>query len=124
MSRTRYGLDKRRVRAPINASRSLFLFCPTLALLRSAQAEASIVFCAMPNGLHGKGSHTHCDKLSLVFRLGADEVFCDSGSRCYTRSAEFRNQDRSTRAHNTLMVDGADQNSLSGDPRLLFSMRQ
>jgi uncharacterized heparinase superfamily protein len=74
----------------------------------------------MPNGLHGKGSHTHCDKLSLVFRLGADEVFCDSGSRCYTRSAEFRNQDRSTRAHNTLMVDGADQNRLSDDPRLLF----
>ena len=74
----------------------------------------------MPNGLHGKGSHTHCDKLSLVFRLGADEVFCDSGSRCYTRSAELRNLDRSTRAHNTLMVDGADQNSLSSDPRLLF----
>jgi hypothetical protein len=89
-----------------------------LAALRAGQA--SIVFCAMPNGLHGKGSHTHCDKLSLVFRLGADEVFCDSGSRCYTRSAEFRNQDRSTRAHNTVMVDGADQNSLSSDPRLLF----
>jgi hypothetical protein len=89
-----------------------------LAALRAGQA--SIVFCAMPNGIHGKGSHTHCDKLSLVFRLGADEVFCDSGSRCYTRSAELRNQDRSTRAHNTLMVDGADQNSLSSDPRLLF----
>jgi hypothetical protein len=74
----------------------------------------------MPNGLQGKGSHTHCDKLSFVFRLGADEVFCDSGSRCYTRSAELRNQDRSTRAHNTLMIDGADQNSLSNDPRLLF----
>jgi Heparinase II/III-like protein/Heparinase II/III N-terminus len=89
-----------------------------LAALRAGQA--SIVFCAMPNGLHGKGSHTHCDKLSLVFRLGADEVFCDSGSRCYTRSAELRNHDRSTRAHNTLMIDSADQNSLSSDPRLLF----
>ena len=42
-------------------------------------------------------SHTHCDKLSIVFRLGPDEVFCDSGSRCYTRSAELRNLDRSTR---------------------------
>ncbi len=81
---------------------------------------ASVVFCAMPNGLHGKGSHTHCDKLSIVFRLGTDEVFCDSGSRCYTRSAELRNLDRSTRAHNTLMVDGADQNMLNTDPRLLF----
>ena len=89
-----------------------------LAVLRAG--EASIVFCAMPNGIHGKGSHTHCDKLSLIFRLGADEVFCDSGSRCYTRSAELRNQDRSTRAHNTLVVDGEEQNSLSSDPRLLF----
>jgi hypothetical protein len=64
-------------------------------VLRSG--EASVVFCAMPNGLGGKGSHTHCDKLSVVFRLGPDEVFCDSGSRCYTRSAELRNLDRSTR---------------------------
>jgi hypothetical protein len=89
-----------------------------LAVLRSG--EASVVFCAMPNGLQGKGSHTHCDKLSVVLRLGSDEVFCDSGSRCYTRSAELRNIDRSTRTHNTLMVDGADQNIIPTDPGLLF----
>jgi hypothetical protein len=89
-----------------------------IAVLRSG--EASVIFCAMPNGLGGKGSHTHCDKLSIVLRLGRDEVFCDSGSRCYTRSVEFRNFDRSTRAHNTLMVDGADQNTVPNDPGLLF----
>ena len=89
-----------------------------IAVLRSG--EASVIFCAMPNGLRGKGSHTHCDKLSIVFRLGPEEVFCDSGSRCYTRSAELRNLDRSTRAHNTLMVDGADQNIVPTDPGLLF----
>jgi Heparinase II/III-like protein/Heparinase II/III N-terminus len=72
--------------------------------------QASVIFSAMPNGLGGKGSHTHCDKLSIVFRLGGEEVLCDSGSRCYTRSAELRNLDRSTRAHNTLMIDEADQN--------------
>jgi Heparinase II/III-like protein/Heparinase II/III N-terminus len=82
-----------------------------LAVLRSG--SASVIFCAMPNGLRGKGSHTHCDKLSIVFRLGADEVFCDSGSRGYTRSTELRNLDRSTAAHNTLIIDGVDQNILS-----------
>jgi hypothetical protein len=82
--------------------------------------EASVVFCAMPNGLRGKGSHTHCDKLSVVFRIGADEVFCDSGSRCYTRSAVQRNLDRSTKAHSTLMVDEAEQNIIDPDPGLLF----
>ncbi len=89
-----------------------------IALLRSG--EASAIFCAMPNGLRGTGSHTHCDKLSVLLRLGADEVFCDSGSRCYTRSAELRNLDRSTKAHNTLMIDAAEQNVLSTDPELLF----
>jgi hypothetical protein len=81
-----------------------------IAVLRAA--PASVIFAAMPNGLAGKGSHTHCDKLSIVFRLGGHEVFCDSGSRCYTRSAELRNLDRSTRAHNTVIIDGADQNAL------------
>ncbi len=105
---------------PETRAQKRFSLLPDSGLAALRAGQASIVFCAMPNGLHGKGSHTHCDKLSLVFRLGADEVFCDSGSRCYTRSAELRNQDRSTRAHNTLMVDSVDQNSLSSDPRLLF----
>jgi Heparinase II/III-like protein/Heparinase II/III N-terminus len=89
-----------------------------IAVLRSR--DASVVFCAMPNGIGGKGSHTHCDKLSFVFRLGANEVFCDSGSRCYTRSVPLRNLDRSTEAHNTLVVDGANQNTVPTDPQLLF----
>jgi hypothetical protein len=89
-----------------------------IAVLRCG--EASAIFCAMPNGLQGKGSHSHCDKLSIIFRLGPNEVFCDTGSRCYTRSAERRNLDRSTRVHNTLMIDQAEQNIFSTDPRLLF----
>jgi hypothetical protein len=89
-----------------------------IAVLRSG--EASVIFCAMPNGLRGKGSHSHCDKLSIIFRLGPDEIFCDSGSRYYTRSAERRNLDRSTRAHNTLMIDHQEQNVFSVEPRSLF----
>jgi hypothetical protein len=89
-----------------------------LAVLRAG--DASVVFSAMPNGLGGKGGHTHCDKLSVVLRLGVNEVFCDSGSRCYTRSADRRNLDRSTQAHNTLVIDGADQNTIPNDLQMLF----
>jgi len=89
-----------------------------VAIARSREAVA--VFCAMPNGLGGKGSHTHCDKLSVIFRLGADEVFCDSGSPGYTRSPELRNLYRSTKAHNTLVVDEANQNIIPADHRSLF----
>jgi hypothetical protein len=89
-----------------------------IAVLRAG--DTSIVFCAMPNGLRGEGSHTHCDKLSVVLRIGQDEVFCDSGSRCYTRSVGLRNLDRSSRAHNTLMIDEAEQNVIDPDPGMLF----
>jgi hypothetical protein len=89
-----------------------------VAIARSREAVA--VFCAMPNGIRGKGSHTHGDKLSVVFRLGTDEVFSDSGSRCYTGSAELRNLYRSTKAHNTLAVDDAEQNIIPADPGSIF----
>ena len=118
--RTRYGLGLRAASHAGKPEQKPVSVLPEsgIAVLRSG--EASVIFCAMPNGLRGKGSHTHCDKLSVIFRLGPDEVFCDSGSRCYTRSAELRNLDRSTRAHNTLMVDEAEQNIVPADPRLLF----
>jgi Heparinase II/III-like protein/Heparinase II/III N-terminus len=89
-----------------------------IAVLRAGRASA--IFSAMPNGLRGRGSHTHCDKLSVVLRLGHDEVFSDSGSQGYTRSAQLRNLDRSTRAHTTLMVDEAEQNTLGLDPGSIF----
>lgn len=89
-----------------------------LAVLRAG--DASVVFSAMPNGLGGRGSHTHCDKLSIVVRLGPNELFCDSGSRCYTRSAALRNLDRCTKTHNTLVIDEMEQNTIPSDPRMLF----
>jgi hypothetical protein len=98
------------LQVPLNQKQVSLMGDSGIAVLRCG--EASLVFCAMPNGLRGKGSHTHCDKLSVILRLGRDEVFCDSGSRCYTRSAERRNLDRSTGAHNTLMIDEKDQNVL------------
>ena len=102
-----------------------------IAVLRAG--AASVVFCAMPNGLAGRGSHTHCDKLSFILRLRlaasnaepeslTREVFCDAGSRCYTRSATWRNVDRSTATHNTLAIDGAEQNSIPRDPGCLFQL--
>jgi hypothetical protein len=74
----------------------------------------------MPNGINGRGSHTHSDKLSFVLRLGNSEVFCDSGTRCYTRDASLRNQYRSAAAHNVVVVDERDHNAISQDRQHLF----
>ncbi len=84
------------------------------------QGSAELLFFATPNGIFGKGSHTHNDKLSFVLRLRGQEILCDSGTGCYTRDIATRNRFRSTAAHNTLLVDGTEQNRIFPGPRGLF----
>lgn len=91
-----------------------------IAVLR--QGNTRLVASAMPNGISGRGSHTHCDKLSFVFDVSGYEVFSDSGTCVYTRDRYIRNRFRATASHNTLMIDGEDQNTLSADPTLLFKI--
>ncbi|MGO9275600.1 MAG: alginate lyase family protein [Terriglobia bacterium] len=74
--------------------------------------DAEVLFFAMPNGIHGKGSHTHNDKLSVVLRVAGAELFCESGTGCYTRDVHLRNEFRSTKAHNTVMVKDREQNTI------------
>jgi uncharacterized heparinase superfamily protein len=89
-----------------------------IAILRSGAAE--LLFFAVPNGISGKGSHTHNDKLSFVLRLHGQEVLCDSGTGCYTRDIATRNRFRSTAAHNTLRIDTTEQNRIREGPLGLF----
>src|SRR5258708_4455120 len=89
-----------------------------IAVLRHGSAD--LLFFAIPNGISGKGSHTHNDKLSFVLRVGGQEVLCDSGTGCYTRDIATRNRFRSTAAHNTLLIDGTEQNRISPGPLGLF----
>jgi len=89
-----------------------------IAVGRSSGAE--LLFFAMPNGIEGKGSHTHNDKLSIVLRVEGEQLLCDSGTHCYTRDGKARNRFRSTKAHNTLAVDGLEQNSFLPSVGLIF----
>jgi len=90
-----------------------------IIIARSEQAE--VLFFALPNGIFGKGSHTHNDKLSFVLRLNGAEVLCDSGTGTYTRDPKLRNRFRATSAHNTVVVDGQEQNKIdSGRTRLFW----
>src|SRR6266550_2891012 len=82
-----------------------------IAIAKTEHAE--VLFFAVPNGIFGKGSHTHNDKLSFVLRLDGEEVLCDSGTGCYTRDPEVRNRFRATAAHNSVLVDGEEQNSIN-----------
>ncbi len=55
------------------------------------------------------GGHGHADALSFVLSFGDREILVDSGTGVYNAEPEWRDYFRSTRAHNTVVVDGQDQ---------------
>lgn len=57
--------------------------------------------------------HAHCDMLSFELALDGRRVFVDSGVHDYEPSEE-RAYARSTKAHNTVVVDGEDQSEIWG----------
>jgi hypothetical protein len=89
-----------------------------MSIARTEHAE--ILFFAIPNGISGKGSHTHNDKLSFVLRLDGEEALCDPGTCTYTRDPKMRNRFRATSAHNTVVVDGQEQNTIDDGRTGLF----
>lgn len=70
-------------------------------------------YCAIscgPNGQNGGGGHAHNDKLSFHLVIDGIEFIVDPGTGVYTSYPEIRNEFRSTASHNTVMVDGEEQN--------------
>lgn len=59
------------------------------------------------------GTHTHNDLLSFVLSVGKDDVIIDPGTFVYTSNPLLRNQFRSSKMHNTIIVDNEEQNYLS-----------
>jgi hypothetical protein len=83
-------------------------------------AGAVVTVSAGPQGQGGVGGHSHNDKLSFELHLRGRPVIVDPGTGTYTREPSVRNAFRSTAAHNTLQVDGAEQTPLS--PGRLFAL--
>lgn len=67
----------------------------------------------------GKAGHGHADALSVQLSVDGRDWLIDPGTLCYVSGDDERNVFRSTRAHNTLEVDGLDQ----ADPQGPFSWR-
>ncbi|MES1151681.1 MAG: alginate lyase family protein [Dongia sp.] len=87
-------------------------------------AEAGITFlrggalsCRVDHGPHGFLStcaHGHADALSFELSIGGRPVLIDPGTYCYQGDPAWRRYFRSTLAHNTLEVEGADQVAQAG----------
>jgi hypothetical protein len=66
-----------------------------------------LVFDAGPHGFLN-GGHAHADALSVVLSVGGEPLFVDPGTATYTMDPVVRNRFRSSRMHNTLVLDGRD----------------
>jgi hypothetical protein len=71
-------------------------------------------------GTGGQGNHKHNDLLSFELYAGDKAFIVDPGTYLYTSNADWRNLFRSTRYHNTIVIDGQEQNRF--DPRQIFKM--
>ncbi|MEU4601870.1 alginate lyase family protein [Kribbella sp. NPDC023972] len=90
-----------------------------ITILRSRDAGPEI-WCRCDAGPHGFlsiAAHAHCDALSLEVRVGGVDILADPGTYCYHGEEQWRNYFRSTIAHNTVEVAGAEQ-SVWGGPFL------
>ena len=58
------------------------------------------------------GTHTHNDLLSFELNFNGEDILVDSGTYLYTSSKDNRDAFRSTTKHNTVVVDGEEQNDM------------
>jgi Heparinase II/III-like protein/Heparinase II/III N-terminus len=115
-----YGLDTNACQAGHQQFKREICVFPQSGIAVARRGECEVILLAMPNGIEGKGSHTHNDKLSVIVRIGSEELFCDAGTGVYTRDSAMRNRFRSTASHNTVVVDRSEQNSIPSGPVGLF----
>lgn len=87
-------------------------------LLQSGATESlervSVFFDCGELGLGSIAAHGHADALGFSLRAFGTDVLVDPGTYDYFTYPAWRNYFRSTRAHNCLVVDDADQSQMLG----------
>ena len=74
----------------------------------------SVVFDCGPLGMGALAGHGHADALSFTLRAFGRDVLIDPGTYDYFSYPKWREYFRSTRAHNTVVIDGRDQSEMLG----------
>jgi len=75
----------------------------------NSNINQQIVFDHGSLGMSPSFGHGHADALSVILKMGEESILIDPGTYTYTGDAKWREYFRSTRAHNTVTVNGLDQ---------------
>jgi len=96
----------RRLGVPANDAGSLqTVWLPQTGYLRVAMGEFVLFLDAAPVAVDYQPGHAHADTLSFELSWQGQRVLCNSGTSCYGTGPQ-RTWERSTRAHNTVEIDG------------------
>src|SRR5207244_138464 len=79
----------------------------------SRSADGHLIFDAGPHGFLN-GGHAHSDALSVVLTVAGEQLLVDCGTGTYTMDPAARDRFRSTRMHNTVVLDERDHATPSG----------
>jgi hypothetical protein len=81
---------------------------------RGTPNSVSVLFDCGELGFGALAAHGHADALSFTLRAFGSDVFVDPGTYDYFTFPAWRTYFRSTRAHNTVVVDDVDQSVMLG----------
>ncbi len=76
--------------------------------------RVSVLFDCGKLGYKSIAAHGHADALSFTLKAFGKDIFIDPGTYDYFSFPEWREYFRSTRAHNTIMIDHKDQSVMLG----------
>jgi hypothetical protein len=106
-----------------DSRKSLYLF-KDFGLYVFNNQQFKLYFRCGSIGQKGKGGHAHNDQLSIILLIDEIPIFIDSGTYIYTGNHKMRNMFRSTEMHNTLSINGLEQNQWNiGSKDELFWLR-
>ena len=109
-----WGLERGRDEPPPSSARSALFADAGVAVMRAGRDHCLIATNGVV-GTKGFGNHKHNDLLSFEYHNSGVPLVVDPGSFVYTSDFDARNRFRGTASHNTLQVDGEEQNELKPD---------
>jgi hypothetical protein len=77
--------------------------------------EVRLLVDSGPLGYLSIAAHGHADALAFTLDIGDKEILVDPGTYSYHTDPQWRRYFRSTRAHNTITIDGQDQSVQAGN---------